>query len=239
MTVNNDGFSKNQLMFAKYYLRCVFEILYQATYHNAAYEFKYDIFGNQEQALAFYRACSNGNDYWKGLQKSETKTPQQAVEAVIDVESFAKKYIHCEIMCNGDSFRKSYFMWVDLSAGGSKKLTDGNPWDHDGATVTWDTYNYHPTEGYFDAYGNVWHVVLMCNDWFVDLVKKEWQNMYAANNGFDYVFDMIEDVMAAYEKEFKDEKEIWNRQYEQSYQATLTHEWLTKRIAWMESVFGK
>lgn len=238
MTVNNDDFTRDQLMFAKYYMRCIFEILYQATYNNEAYEFKFDIFNSQEQATTFYKTCSDGNDYTKGIQKSKM-TPQEAVEAVIDVESFAKKYLLYEIMCNGDSFRKSYFMWVDLSDGGSKKLTDGCPWDHDGAMVTWDTYDYRPTEGYFDAYGNVWHLVLMCNDWFVELVEQEWQKMYADNDGFDYVLDMINAVTDAYEKDFDKEHEMWNRQYKQRVQAEITYDWLTKRIAWMESEFGE
>jgi hypothetical protein len=225
-------------MFAKYYMRCIFEILYQATYNNEAYEFKFDIFNSQEQATTFYKTCSNGNDYTKGIQKSKM-TPQEAVEAVIDVESFAKKYLLYEIMCNGDSFRKSYFMWVDLSDGGSKKLTDGCPWDHDGAMVTWDTYNYHSTEGYFDAYGNVWHLVLMCNDWFVELVEQEWQKMYADNDGFGYVLDMINAVTDAYEKDFEKEHEMWNRQYKQRVQAEITHDWLEARIAWINHTFGE
>ena len=238
MTVNNDNFTRDQLMFAKYYMRCIFEILYQATYNNEAYEFKFDIFNSQEQATTFYKTCSNGNDYTKGIQKSKM-TPQEAVEAVIDVESFAKKYLLYEIMCNGDSFRKSYFMWVDLSEGGSKKLTDGCPWDHDGAMVTWDTYDYHPTEGYFDAYGNVWHLVLMCNDWFVELVEKEWQKMYADNDGFGYVLDMINAVTDAYEKDFEKEHEMWSRQYKQRVQAEITHDWLEARIAWINHTFGE
>ncbi len=237
MTVNNDGFTNSQLMFAKYYLRCVWEILYQATYKNVAYEFKYDIFSGEDKARKFLSACSDGNDYKKGLQKS-SKTPQEAVEAVIDVRSFAKKYIHCEIMCNGDSFRKSYFMWVDLSENGSKKLTDGCPWDHDGAMVTWDTYNYRPTEGYFDALGNVWHLVMMCNDWFVDIVEEEWQRLYEENNGFDYVFKMMKDITKSYASDFKKEKQLWNREWDQNVQADIAHDWLADRIEWLEYEFG-
>jgi hypothetical protein len=239
MTLKNDGYSHDQLMFIKYYLRGVFEIMYQATYKNTAYEFKYDIFGNQEEAAKFLAACSDGNDYMKGLIKSETKTPREAFEAVVDVDSLVKMYIFSEIICNGDAVWKSYYLWTDLSAGGSGKLTFGCPWDHDGAIVSWNTYDYRPTEGYFDANGNVWHMIAMYNGWFRELVREEWKRVYEENDGFKTTLDLINSVSTTYENEFIKEKQLWNRQYAQSYQAGLTRDWLTKRIAWMEKEFGQ
>ena len=50
---------------------------------------------------------------------------------------------------------------------------------------------------------------------------------------------MINAVTDAYEKDFEKEHEMWNRQYKQRVQAEITYDWLTKRIAWMESEFGE
>jgi hypothetical protein len=63
--------------------------------------------------------------------------------------------------------------------------------------------------------------------------------MYADNDGFGYVLDMINAVTDAYEKDFEKEHEMWNRQYKQRVQAEITHDWLEARIAWINHTFGE
>ena len=239
MTLKNNGFSKSQLAFSKYYLRAVFEILYQATYNGKAYEFKYDFLNDPSKASKFLTSCNNSDNHMSGLTESKTKTPREAIEAVIDIDSLVNTYILNQIICNADAVWRSFYFWVDLSEGGTKKLTFGCPWDHDGATVTWSTFDYRPTDEYFDVLMNPWLSMPMVNDWFKELVRDRWQEVYEKTNGFDTVLKMIKDVTDAYADEFKAEQKLWGRAEAQSVQSENTYNWFVERIKWLNSEFGE
>lgn len=239
MTLKNNKFTKNQLAFSKYYLRAVFEILYQATYNNVALEFKYDFINDPSKAQRFLSICNGDGDHMAGLTESKTKTPQEAIEAVIDIDSLVNTYIFNQIMCNADAFWRSFYFWVDLSENGSKKLVFGCPWDHDGATVTWSTFDYRAVDEYFDPRMNVWLMIPMVNDWFKELVYERWAEVYEKNNGFELIFKLIESITNTYASEFSAEQKLWNRQVAQKDQAENTYNWFKDRIAWINSEFDK
>ncbi len=241
IALKNEGYSEDQFLFAKFYLRSVFHIIYKATYDGEAYTFANNFLNNPERASAFLAQCKTDNEI--KLVRNYNMTPQQAVEAVVDTESLAKMYLFSELICNSDDLKKSFYMWVDFSEDGSGKLTFGCPWDHDGAIVLWDSVNtvYNPTDEYFAAKRNPWYVMVMCNDWFVEDVKKYWREMYDGNNGFNSNLELITPITNSYSSEFERDALLWAdaRLENQREQAQITQLWLKDRILWLNSKFGK
>ncbi len=245
ISLENDVFSNDQLLFTKYYVRAVFDIIYNATYKNKAYVFKYDFLSDPSKAEAFLSDCSNGNNFKNGIVETTALTPREAIESVIDIDSLARMYIFSETICNSDDLKKSFYFWVDFSEGGTKKLTFGSPWDHDGAIVDWPNlskdYKYQPTNKYFAAKRNPWYVMIMCNKWFVQEVNEQWQDLYEKNNGYRAVIDLIPKISANYQSEFEQEYQRWSywRTNNYSNEAEKTRLWLKDRIEWMNYKFGK
>ncbi len=244
ISLKNDGYSNDQLMFTKYYLRAVFDIIYNATYNNKALVFKQDFLDDPNQAEEFLAACKDGNDFKNGLVETDALTPQEAVERIIDIESLARMYIFSEMVCNNDDLKKSFYFWVDFSADGNGKLTFGCPWDHDGAIVAWPgnskDYSYRNTEKYFAAKRNPWYVMIMCNEWFVDIVKEQWQDLYDKNNAYQSVVVLIPNISTTYSDAFEQEKQTWSswRTNDQLIESEKTEKWIAARVAWMNTQFG-
>jgi hypothetical protein len=210
-SVKNNGLRAGQRLFAEKYLKGVFEIIYRATYEGEAYTFNvsYD------------------------LIKSDEMTPREAIEAVIDVDSVARKYIHSEIFCNGDEHKKSFFMYVDLSREGTGLLTFSCPWDFDTAFVHWNSVNYRETDVHYACTRNLWYVMMMRNDWFREYVITLWDALYAETNGYRNALYMIRDIQSIYQGDFQFDANKWNREEDHQEQITLTYRWLVDRIAWL------
>lgn len=244
ISLKNEGYSNDQLLFTKFYLRSVFDIIYNATYNNKAYVFKYDFLTEPNKAKAFLTVCKNAGDFKAGLVETDALTPREAIEKVIDIDSWARMYIFSETVCNNDDLKKSFYLWVDFSENGSGKLTLGCPWDHDGAFVAWPgnskDYNYRNTEEYFAAKRNPWYVMIMCNPWFVEVAKAHWQELYDKNNGYESVIELIPQISDTYCKSFDQEYAAWPfwRTNDRLAETQKTQNWLRSRILWMNSEFG-
>mgnify|MGYP003549975694 CR=1 FL=1 len=62
--------------------------------------------------------------------KSEADV-KAVIEKYIDVQSLVDTYLLQEIVCDPDLYITSFFMTLDMSATGNKKLTFQAPWDFD------------------------------------------------------------------------------------------------------------
>jgi len=209
-SIKNNGMSAAQKAFAEKYLKGVFEILYRATYEGVSYTFD----GNYD------------------LVESDM-SPREAIEAVIDVDSMVRKYIHSEIFCNGDEHKKSFFMYADLSTEGTGRLTFTSPWDFDTAFVHWDSVNYRETDVHYSCTRNLWYVVMLNNEWFRERVVAVWDELYAETDGYRNALDLIRSVQTIYQGDFQFDANLWNRRENHQTQITLTHRWLVDRIEWL------
>ncbi|MBE6553264.1 MAG: hypothetical protein E7666_02865 [Ruminococcaceae bacterium] len=209
-TIKNDGLTTGQTKFAEKYLNGVFQIVYSATYEGISYEF--------DEAFR--------------LVPSEM-TCEEAIAAVIDLDSMARKYIHSEIFCNGDEHKKSYFMYVDLSEGGSGKLIFGCPWDFDTAFVHWDSVNYRETDVHYSATRNLWYVMIMNNAWFRERVIETWDSLYAQTGGYSNALSLIRSILEVYGGDFQFDLNKWGRTEDYREQIPITYDWLVARIAWL------
>lgn len=218
ISVKNDGLSDAQFNFIKKVTKNIFKIIYSATYENTMYVFD-----------------DNYN-----LKEAPDLSAEDVISRVVDIDSLVRMYLFCELICNSDEYKKSFFLWIDFSDDG--KLTFGCPWDYDGAIVWWSSYNYQPVEGYFAAQRTLWFVMLMNHRWFRNQAKQCWREIYENTNGFASSLHMVSQIPEIYKDDFEKDLQKWGRRANDNRNHTrLTLQWLRGRIEWMngKAQFGK
>ena len=156
-----------QLSFIKSYMENVYQILYRATYNDQAYVF---------------------NDTFTAISPSNSLTPREAIGRVIDINSLVGTYIYSEVVCDPDIDWSSFYMDVDFGPTAKDNLLRFEaPWDFDSCFAVRRDYPTSPT-GYYAAYAiNPWLGVIVNNDWFMDLVKDKYRDLYK--------YDLLKDTV--------------------------------------------
>ena len=196
-TIKSDINSKEQHDTIAAYVNNVYDIMYAAAYED--------------------KAMKMSDDY-KTITEAKDMTPEGAVRAVVDVQSLADMYILSEMTCDADIYWSSFFMSADLSEDGNKKLTFEAPWDFDSAlgnkdrcaegsgfyaaNIVYDVNNWYKTI-------NPWLAVLMYEEWFTDIIKDKWTEVYDSGT-FDRTLKMIESDTAAYRSAFERNYKRWD-----------------------------
>ncbi len=221
--LKNDDTTPTQEAFARKYFKNVFDAIYMATYEGR------------------YMAIDKNGD----LVPSDAKTAEEAIRALIDVDSLARKYIHSELTCNWDDRQKSYYTYVDFSKGGTGLFTFACPWDFDHAFYRWKYYTYANTEEYFAVRRNVWYVMLLNHDFIRERIAEVWKEVYGGTNGFDSALDMMLQITRNYESDFRVDADMWNRGSDlpaevsdRITEAAKGYQWLIKRITWLNEQFS-
>lgn len=202
-SIKSDINSQNQTKFIAGFVENVYNIMYKAAYDGQAYVFN--------------------NDY-TSISLSDSITPREAVERVVDVNSLADMYLISELTCDADIYYSSFYMSADFSAGGNRKLTFQAPWDYDSSMglknrcidgTGYYAGNIVPDVNGGTDYGwnfdtiNPWLAVLTYQDWFMDIVRAKWQKAYASGLFTDTV-NMISDDSSRLKDEFKRNYDKWN-----------------------------
>ena len=161
-SIKNDLYSQNQIDFIDKYLNNLFKIVYEACENSKYYKFdeNYD------------------------LVDSDVTTAEEAVSAVMDIDSVRDMYILYEIVHDYDCGEGSFYMCVDLSKDSKcPKLKFTSPWDFNWA------YNDSTEKYYAGAFtdknfvakkgdrSNPWFIILCKQDWFMATVKEKWTEM--------------------------------------------------------------
>ena len=186
-----------------------------------------------------------------------TKNEDEAkavIEEYIDVPSLVDTYLLQEIVCDPDLYITSFFMTLDMSASGTKKLTFQAPWDFDS---TMGNKKHDANEqglfagvvGYDVNYqrkgtGNPWMMLLVNQSWFNDMVKTKWNEV--KNTIPRIISDQISNLTSKYTTNFENNYKIWpmepNDEYRpeaaacntQSEAASQLGNWLTSRVETLE-----
>ena len=161
-SIKNDLYSQNQIDFIDKYLNNLFKIVYEACENSKYHKFdeNYD------------------------LVDSDVTTAEEAVSAVMDIDSVRDMYILYEIVHDYDCGEGSFYMCVDLSKDSKcPKLKFTSPWDFNWA------YNDSTEKYYAGAFtdknfvakkgdrSNPWFIILCKQDWFMATVKEKWTEM--------------------------------------------------------------
>ncbi len=186
-----------------------------------------------------------------------TKNEDEAkavIEEYIDVPSLVDTYLLQEIVCDPDLYITSFFMTLDMSASGTKKLTFQAPWDFDS---TMGNKKHDANEqglfagvvGYDVNYqrkgtGNPWMMLLVNQSWFNDMVKTKWNEV--KNTIPPIISNQISTLTNKYATNFENNYKIWpmepNDEYRpeaavcntQSAAANQLGSWLTSRSETLE-----
>lgn len=184
VTIKSDIYTDEQHDFIASYVNNVYNIMYYAAYEDKAY--------------VFDETCSS-------IAETDDITPEQAVEAVVDVQSLADMYIISELTCDADIYWSSFFMDVDFGASGDKKLRFEAPWDFDSAMGNKDRcadgtglyaanivpdVNGGPDGGGTYETINPWLAVLMYEDWYQEIIAEKWTKIYDSGV-FSRAYDLI------------------------------------------------
>lgn len=237
MTIKSDVYSTEQRDFIASYVNNVYKIMYAAAYEDKAYVF---------------------NDSYTKITESDTLSPQEAVEKVVNVDSLADTYIINELFCDPDLGWSSFCMDVDFGAESDKKLTFEAPWDFDSAmgnrNCIADSTGFYaagvaPDEMDDFMEVNPWIVVLMHEEWFQDIIREKWNAAYD-DGVFDRAYEAIGNDATLYSASFVRNYEKWdNLENNQAFVHELsegaagctTHaeaaaylsEWLKKRVEFL------
>jgi len=245
LTIKSDIYSQEQHDFIANFVNGAYDIMYEAAYNNKSLEF---------------------NEDYSELVENDKLTAQQAVEKVVDVESLALYYIINEIACDADVAFSSFYMDVDFSDKGSKKLTFEAPWDFD-SSLGLKHDRCVNGEGLFaanvvaradDQPGgqiNAWLSVLIHQDWFQEIIRKKWNENYK-KGVFNKTIDMVRRVTKENKKAFETNYKRWDDEdhtgsiafeaepivagfTSQEENAEFVAEWLKKRVEFINNYWNK
>lgn len=230
-TVKSDIYADSQLDFIKSYMDHAFYIAYQATLGN------------------FYKFNENYTDVVPAPEITDVKT---AVEAVIDVQSLVDTYILNEIACDPDVDWSSFYISVDMTAEGNKKITFEAPWDWDSCFGLRSGFANDAQGLYALSKNNTWFRLLAGEDWYWNMVYAKWAELKEYNipeNAINLVKVQKETYKSYYIKNYTK----WSsRVYEgngecvpilnsfnnintaQGLAADYLVDWLTKRFAYLD-----
>ncbi len=197
ISIKSDIYSQEQHDFIASFVNNAYKIMYEAAYNDKAYAF---------------------NESYTEIAETDKLTPEEAVRAVVDVNSLAEIYILEELACDADIYWSSFFFDVDFGEGGAKKLVFEAPWDFDSALGNKDRCpkgeGFYCANIIYDVNGqyrfiNPWLSVLMYEDWYTDIIREKWTAAYDSGV-FDRAYEMIEKDSTELEAVFTRNYDRWD-----------------------------
>ena len=237
-TVKSDIYSQSQLDFLSSYVGNVYKIIYEAVYNKKSYTFD--------------------SDYTNIIEKPELSS-FEAINNVINIDSFVDKYLLMEIACDQDLYWNTYFQ-LDMSNNGDNKIAMSSVWDlnlscgfvdSDRNNVSGFNPNYlYVANQKTQPFINAWYLILIHEDWFWDLVKEKWKLL--VDNGVLYnSLHYIDEFSIVYKKAFEKNFSFYpaliatsardlikNYGSNQLLQSQYLFSWLARRYNYLNTVFG-
>lgn len=241
-TIKNDIYSEAQRDFIANFVDKVYDIMYAAAYHDEAYIF---------------------NDTYTEITKTDSISPREAVERVVNVESLADAYLINELLCDADVYWSSFFLSADFGQSGDKKLTFEAHWDFDSAMGNKnrcvDGTGFYAANIVPDVNGgpgkggeyntiNPWLAVLAYEDWYQDIIRDNWTAAYDSG-AFERISAALDSDQARCKEAFDRNYIKWNNINHSSFANELSWEsaacstqeqaykflvdWLKKRVEFL------
>jgi len=241
-TVKSRLNTKDQFEFIKNYMNNLWQLCYEAVYLGKYYKF---------------------NEDYSQLVPSNAKNCYECVSSVIDIESLVNTYLLHEIVCDADFYYTSFYMDVNLSSEGNKKLTFEAPWDNDSALG--NKRHCQNSQGLFAAvnqyevnyerkgYGNPWFLIFINCSWFQEMVSQKWTYIHN-QKVVDKLVDLIDFETTQYQKNFEANYALWKNAgmpwtigkelcsksgacKNQKEAAEYLKQWLIKRFESLDEIF--
>lgn len=217
---------------------------------SADYSIKSDIYSDEQVAFiekymnalftVLYDACTNGNYY--GLDDEGNRiacdydSAQEVADALLDLDSVVDMYILFEIIHDYDCGEGSFYMCIDFSEDSTcPKLRFTSPWDFNWAYYDDAAGRYYAgafsAREFVDQFGdrsNPWFILLMTQDWFVDMVRERWTELQSTG-ALEACFTAEEALLEMYWDDLNFIEE-WATYCSQDL---LT--WIRTRVDWLDS----
>lgn len=212
-SIKNDFYSDEQVAFIDKYLNNAFELLYRAV--------------EKDEYLTF--------DENYDLVESDYHSAEEAITAVMDIDSIVDMYLLYEIVHDYDCGEGSFYMCADFGNAAQKpKLQFTSPWDFNWAYND-STSRYWAgafcTKSFANQNGdrsNPWLILFAKEDWFQDLCKEKWTSRAADVKA---AIQEERDILAQYKTDLNKTDE-----WATDSSATLL-QWIDRRIDWMYDTF--
>lgn len=192
------------------------------------------------------------DDTYTNIIESPAKSVKEAVGEVIDLQSLVDIYILQEIAVDPDIAWSSFYMSVDMSENGTKKLVFEAPWDFDSAYGIKKKYTSY--DGLFAADSlNPWLSLLAHEDWFIEMVKERWNKM-TGQGVQENALKLVLEIKDKYSDYFQRNYDKWKKRVmfgngelipevnafrTQGEAADHLYNWLSNRFRYLDSVWGK
>jgi len=228
-TIKSDVNADKQRRFLASYVRRAYQVVYDAVVNDRHYAF---------------------NERGTALVAIDGVSVQETVGQVLDLPSLVDTYILHEITCNPDTGWSSFYITLDMTAGGSRKLTFEAPWDFDSAFGIRADYE-SSTGAYVPGTGNPWLTVVAGEEWFQALVRERWAELKAAGVP-ETALELIDTHREIYRESYLRNYERWperirdgNHELIEEVNACRSQEeasayfrrWLEQRFSWLDSVW--
>ncbi len=160
-TMKSDINDDAQLDFVASYVQNAYTIITSAIYEDKHYAF---------------------NDDYTGIVPIQGKSVQDTVSQVIEIQSLVDMYLLNEIVVNPDIAWSSFYISLDMSEEGSKKLIFEAPWDYDSCFgIRASTPTTPGTESFEGQYvartRNPWLCIFSDQEWFMEMVIAKWKSI--------------------------------------------------------------
>ncbi|MDE7361204.1 MAG: CotH kinase family protein [Oscillospiraceae bacterium] len=198
ITIKSDIYSQEQHDHIEHFVNNVYDIMYEAAYNDKAFVM---------------------SDDFSAITETAELTPREAVEKVVDLHSLADSYILAELACDADIYWSSFFMDADFGEGGSGKLRFEAPWDFDSGFGNKDRcadgkgfYAANivlDVNGEFEEMCNPWLMVLINEDWYQDIIRERWTEIYDSG-AFERAYEMIVSDSERFEPAFTRNYDKWD-----------------------------
>lgn len=225
-TVKSDINHVKQLKFLESYVEKVYFIVYSALKDEKYYTF---------------------DPSYTTLILQQNATAQETICQVIDLQSLVDVYVLYEMCCNPDVGWSSFYIGLDMTPRGEKRLIFEAPWDFDsafGIRVSYDSHDL-PFETNFT---NPWLDLFRDVPWFQEMVRQKWQEL-RAHQVPEKALQMIQDYTTRYKLNYLDNYRQWNARViygnhevvaevntnkTQEDAALYMYQWLEGRIQWLD-----
>lgn len=234
-TIKSDIYDAAQTEFLRNYMNCVYVIAQRAIEQKLYYQFN--------------------DSYTTAVRTTKYKSAKEAIGAVIDLQSLVDTYILNELACDADVDWSSFYLSLNMTADGNKKLTFEAPWDFDSA-FGMVPGNCNSAEGMFAAtHGNPWFSLIVSCDWFQEMVREKWAEL-KEYGVLDNVLKIIREDKETYRDYYTRNYTRWRERVEkgnwqcmdilntykdpataQGLASDYLYDWLVKRIAYLDACF--
>ncbi|MGN0165312.1 MAG: CotH kinase family protein [Lachnospiraceae bacterium] len=213
-SIKSDVYAYAQQTFIGNYMNNLFTLMYEACVNDT-----------------FYALDEEGN-----LIPGTQSDAKSAIGDYVNLDSVVDMYILYEIVHDYDCGEGSFYMCIDFSENSTcRKLTFTSPWDfnwayYDAADGGYYAAAFSP-QSFVDQYGdrsNPWFILLMTQDWFVEMVKERWTEIQTSG----LLAQCIAEEAAYIEKYDADLNVIESWATACSYDLL---DWINARINWLDS----